>query len=369
MKILHLLGDCTLPDHPDEESTSGVVRAALEIARAQARSGHEVWMAVAGRSSRRSMWHGVHLVGLPSAAWAHVRANGRDFDFRRHLPYLQFTTPQGFDVVHGHLYSYLRFLHARVRVVHFHSDPFYSGHGNQHFDLKPEDLAHIRQHTDAQIAVSQFIAQDLNDRMQGRGNVHLVRYGVDAALFDSRRWQDAALALRQEWGISQDATVFLFAGAIVPEKGVIYLAQAFSQLAAENSNVHLALAGSRKLWGGDLAGHGMDDSYERDVRDTLHACVQAGRVHFLGKLPSSRMPIVYTASDVLVVPSIWREAFGLVALEMLATGRPVIASSVGGLAEFIDHRNGLLVPPGQEVPLKNAMSTLAADQDTRICLL
>jgi len=365
MRILHLLGDRQLPPDPDKEGASGVVRAALEIARAQVQLGHEATIVVVGHTPWCSSWNGVQLIGLPDTPWARLRINGRVLDFRQHIPYVLFTRRYPFDIVHGHLYSYLRFLRARGHVAHFHSDPFYPGQNSKKIDLQPADLKNIMRYSDAQIAVSKFIAQDLKHGFQGVGNVHLVHYGVDSELFDPERWQEAASSLRREWSVPEDGTVFLFAGAIIPEKGVIHLARAFSRLADQDSSVHLVLAGTSRLWGGRLAEDTPGDTYEGEVRKILHEDVNAGRVHFLGKVASSKMPMLYAASDVLVVPSVWREAFGLVALEALATGCPVIASSVGGLVEFVNEKNGLFVPPGEETALENAMQTLASDADLR----
>jgi len=365
MRILHLLGDRQLPPNPNKEGASGVVRAALEIARAQVRLGHDVSIAVVGHTRWHSSWNGVQLISLSSAPWARFRVNGRVFDFRKHLPYMLFTRRSSFDIVHGHLYSYLRFLRARGYVAHFHSDPFYPGGNSQKIDLQPSDLTNIVRYSDTQIAVSKFIAQDLKQGFNGQGNVQLVYYGVDAEVFDPGHWQQAAARLRREWNIPENAVVFLFAGAIIPEKGVIHLARVFSRLASQNPNVYLVLAGTSKLWGGKLADDTPGDSYEDEVRKILYQCVQAGRVQFLGKVASSKMPMLYAASDVLVVPSVWREAFGLVALEALATGRPVVASSVGGLVEFVNEKNGILVPPAEEATLENAMRILANDPDLR----
>jgi len=365
MRILHLLGDRKLPADPNKEGTSGVVRAALEMARAQIQLGHEVSIAVVGHRPWRSMWNGVQLVGLSSTPWARIYRKGRVLDFSQHIPYILFTRRHDFDIVHGHLYTYLRFLRAKGHVAHFHSDPFYKGRKNEAIDLKLVDFAHIARNSDVQIAVSQFIAQELERGFHSLGNVHLVQHGVDAVQFDYGRWREASLRLRHEWQVPQNGVVFLFAGAIVPEKGVIHLARAFARLADQHSNVHLALAGTSSLWGSELAANTPGDSYEDQVSDVLRGCVEAGRVHFLGKVASSRMPIVYAASDILVIPSLWREAFGLVALEALATGCPVIASSVGGLVEFVNEENGIFVPPGEEPALEDAMRNLAENPDLR----
>ncbi|WP_147371667.1 glycosyltransferase, partial [Calidithermus roseus] len=70
------------------------------------------------------------------------------------------------------------------------------------------------------------------------------------------------------------------------------------------------------------------------------------------------MPAIYAACDAVVVPSVWLEPFGLVAAEALASERPVVASSVGGLPEVVQG-GGRLVAPGDEAALENALRDLS----------
>ncbi|HOJ68105.1 MAG TPA: glycosyltransferase family 4 protein [Candidatus Hydrogenedentes bacterium] len=71
-------------------------------------------------------------------------------------------------------------------------------------------------------------------------------------------------------------------------------------------------------------------------------------------------------SSVIVVPSVWHEPFGLVAVEAMATGRPVVASRTGGLADIIvDGETGILVSPGDPEALADAIAKLLSEPETR----
>jgi len=362
MKILHLLGDRRLPHDPDRESASGVVRAALELAREQVVRGHAVTVATVGTKPRETSWHGTRLVTLRGFAWARASVRGRTVDFRAHLPYMVYAAAQRPDVVHSHNYHYLRFLRSQRRVTHFHADPYYYGARATRSDFSPADFALVSRSTDAQIANSRFIATQARRGLGPVGNVHTVYYGVDQRHFDATTVVDAAAALRAEWGVQPGDAVLLYAGAIVPEKGVLHLARAFQRLA--DPGVRLILAGGRTLWGGAI--HREDDGgYDRLVLESLSDGVASGHVRFLGNVPAAEMPAVYSAADVLVVPSIWTEAFGMVALEAAACGRPVIASSTGGLAEIVPPEMGIQVPPGDEDALCVALRALVSDPERR----
>lgn len=78
------------------------------------------------------------------------------------------------------------------------------------------------------------------------------------------------------------------------------------------------------------------------------------------------LPAVYAESDICVVPSIWQEPFGMVAPEAMATGRPVVASKVGGLAiSVVDGDTGFHVPPGDKTAMAEKLRILLDDAELR----
>ncbi len=89
-------------------------------------------------------------------------------------------------------------------------------------------------------------------------------------------------------------------------------------------------------------------------------------VIFLNSWPHEAVMEAWRRCSLAVVPSVWPEPFGLVALEAMTSGRPVIASKIGGLSDtVVDGETGLLVAPGDPTALANALRHLLADRDLR----
>jgi len=89
-------------------------------------------------------------------------------------------------------------------------------------------------------------------------------------------------------------------------------------------------------------------------------------VIFLNSWPHAAVLAAWRRCSIAVAPSVWPEPFGVVVLEAMAAGRPVIASHIGGLSDVVvDAQTGLLVPPGDPAALQQALERLLADQDLR----
>ncbi len=141
----------------------------------------------------------------------------------------------------------------------------------------------------------------------------------------------------------------LFVGRLASNKGLVELVTAFAELAREDPTAHLVLVGADGGQGANVAarvrGFGLSD-----------------RVHLTGFVGDpALLAAAYREATVTVLPSEY-EAFGLVLLESLAQGTPVIASRVGGIPEFVeDGVDGLLVPPKDVPALAAALRRLWAD--------
>jgi glycosyltransferase involved in cell wall biosynthesis len=185
------------------------------------------------------------------------------------------------------------------------------------------------------------------ERFRDAGNVFEAPQAVDPAVF-ARRVSDAErAAARQRMGASADGFLVLFVGRLVREKGIETLLDAWKRVPPPAGSA-LAFAGA-----GPLVPNGAN-------------------VRALGRIERNELPPLYSAADVLVLPSIatatFREPWGLVCNEAMHQGTPVIASdavgaAAGGLVR--DGRTGLVFPAGDADALAARLSALAGAPELR----
>jgi D-inositol-3-phosphate glycosyltransferase len=163
-------------------------------------------------------------------------------------------------------------------------------------------------------------------------------------------------------GLKPNDRMVLFVGRIEPLKGVETLIQAMSrgQLNSDRRPVHLAIIGGEP-----------DASLDEITTEMLRLqrlCDELGvdqRVVFLGKRRQDTLQYYYSAAEVVVMPSHY-ESFGMVALEAMACGTPVIASDVGGLGFLVqDGATGFTVPDGDVDLLLSRLNQLLGDRPLR----
>jgi glycosyltransferase involved in cell wall biosynthesis len=173
--------------------------------------------------------------------------------------------------------------------------------------------------------------------------------GVDVELFQPGL---DPTSLRRRLGVPDGSNVLLFVGALDRAhhmKGVTRLLTALAEMAQKDAV--LVVVGD-----GDLR--------ERYEADSVRLGV-AGRVRFAGTVQHAELPLYYAASDVLVLPSS-SESFGIVLIEAMACGRPVVTYDVPGARAVVsDGEDGLLVPCGTTVELAHALDLLLGNATLR----
>jgi D-inositol-3-phosphate glycosyltransferase len=182
--------------------------------------------------------------------------------------------------------------------------------------------------------------------------------GVDASHFYPIPSDEAKMVV----GLKPDARMILFVGRIEPLKGVDTLIRAMSCLRLNNSAVpvHLAIIGGEP----DASPRQMSAEMAR-LQKLCDELSLDQTVVFMGKRDQDKLPYYYSAAEVLVMPSHY-ESFGMVALEAMACGTPVIASEVGGLGFLVQNgETGYTIPSGDPNVLCERLSLLLNDASLR----
>jgi glycosyltransferase involved in cell wall biosynthesis len=256
-----------------------------------------------------------------------------------------------YDVIHSHLFRADIYGGLAVGQVG-QPRPFLvsTRHNDDRFFLNPfigivHYLLSARQ--DLIIAISDHVAHFTIARgVRHPGRVRRVYHGLRPP--DTAVLERAGRRIREEeLGVGPHEFLVGNVGRLAPQKGQRHLIEAMPLLLERVPTAHAVIAG-----GGDL------EAYLRGLAEDLE--VQQ-RVHVLG--PRQDVPALMHALDVFAMPSIW-EGFGLVLLEAMAAGKPIVASRTATIPEVVlDGETGVLVPPGDAVALADALAGLADAPD------
>lgn len=188
--------------------------------------------------------------------------------------------------------------------------------------------------------------------------ITVIPAGVDTSSFYPR---DRA-SVRKELGLpGMDTPILLFVGRIERLKGIDTLLESVAVV-------------SRTCSGRDLkvlivGGGGQTEEENAELRRVvqLHRDLNLEeQVEFVGSKPQEMLPLYYSAADITIMPSHY-ESFGMVAIESMASGTPVIASNVGGLSFTVkDGETGFLVPEENHFALAEQVHTLLKNPDLRL---
>lgn len=208
----------------------------------------------------------------------------------------------------------------------------------------------ILQDADHVIAVGQELFETLeNDFRVPREKLSLINMGVNLDVFKPIHKADA----RRNCGISEDKTPLLFVGNIIEQKGLNELVEAFSLLKSDHSAYELYVIGSEK-----------DQAYTRRLKEDIYKRGLEDSIHFLGTKSQAEVAEWMAAAEVFVLPS-HIEGFGLVALEAMACGTPVVGTNVGGLKYLLNQGNGMLVEVNNADSLRVAIHAVLESAEVR----
>jgi D-inositol-3-phosphate glycosyltransferase len=225
-------------------------------------------------------------------------------------------------------------------------------------DWEREPLARIQVEREVLVQSDALIAESKASKhhmVQDYGivpqRIEVVPCGVDPTIFHPQDRRQARLAL----GLPEAVPLLLFVGRLQPLKGIDILLRSAHEVRQTYPHLQVLVVGG---------GVDADDDYELEERQRLQALTAhlglAQQVHFIQAQPQEVLTQYYAAADVLVMPSHY-ESFGMVVLEAMACGTPVVASRVGGMASTVVHgHTGFLAPVGDVHAFARAITELLA---------
>lgn len=267
--------------------------------------------------------------------------------------------PGGYDVIHSHYWqsgwagTLLARELDRPHVVMFHTLGEVKNRarfGEQEPKLRIRHERTIARRATAIVTASDHERQ-LLERYYGadHSRMYTVPCGIDLDLFQP---QDQALA-RQRLSLPAGSPILLWVGRLEKLKGVEILVDAVAELDRRDFTLLIV--------GGDERAAGIRAELEAQAA----AAGLSANVRFEGAVPHDVLPWYYSAADVCVVPSYY-ESFGLVAVEAMACGTPVVASRVGGLVStVIDGVTGYLIPWRCPGPFAEKLEVLLGNPELR----
>ncbi|HLP91121.1 MAG TPA: glycosyltransferase family 1 protein [Nostocaceae cyanobacterium] len=204
------------------------------------------------------------------------------------------------------------------------------------------------------VATSPQEYQHMRSLVSKQGEIDVIPCGTDVRRFGSVKREEARAAL----GIDSDTKLVLYVGRFDPRKGIETLVRAVRQSQFYGQKLKLIVGG------GSTPGN--SDGRERDrIEGIIKELGMDECASLPGRLSQDILPTYYAAADVSVVPSHY-EPFGLVAIEAMASGTPVIASDVGGLQfTVVNEQTGLLVPPQNVEAFSNAIDRILGNPQWR----
>jgi L-malate glycosyltransferase len=197
------------------------------------------------------------------------------------------------------------------------------------------------------VAVSHAAARAFCGALDFKGRARTIHNGVDLETFPLK--VAGAAPFREKFGIPQNSFLVCAVGQVCKRKGLLELIDAFQRICKSAPKMHLAIVGTV------VFKH--EEPYFQAMREMVDRSPCAERIHFTGEL--SNVSEVLQGSDLLVLNS-WQEPFGLVLVEAMSSGTPVLATRVGGIPEIVtDQVNGWLVEKGDSVALASRLLNLS----------
>lgn len=191
--------------------------------------------------------------------------------------------------------------------------------------------------------------------------IKLLYNATDIELFGQSVSNEERRKIREHFHVNEKDVLLIYTGRLCEDKGVLELLEAFESVVKKYNNVKLLIVGSVSY------GKTTTDEYTKKIADKVKKC--ADKIVLTGFVPYKEIYKYYAIADIQIIPSMWEEPFGLVAIEGMSQGLAVICSDSGGLTEVVDESCAIIVKRENMVDnLREAMFKLIENHELIIKL-
>ena len=326
MKILQV-SDSYYPD------PGGVSEVLYHLSKALRNRGNEVHILTGGHPKARKE-ESVTRLGKRISLYANKSEVNCAFSPGLFPKVKRFINDNSFDIIHTHgpfapNISFLALLYSNtVNVATFHT----AFSGFNYYKLSKFLFTPISKKIDGSICVSNYALKEVYPHFP-KGNYEIIPNGVDTS-----RFSPGGKKLKEFSG----KKIILFLGRLDPRKGLSIMLKAFPLIKNAVPNAVLLVVGK--------------GAPPRDIPENLK-----NSIIFKGMIPNEMVPVYYRSADLYCSPALYGETFGIVLLEAMACGTPVLASDINGYREVIPNKGMLFQRGNPESLADRAISILKDD--------
>ena len=318
------------------------------------KQGHEVYVITYPHKDIKDI-DGIHVIGTKGVNIPGLRGFFFAINAKKELKKL--IKRENIDIIHGHYLFPAGWASVKAGKS-TNTKTYVTAHGSDMFELYKNQsftrplIKKVLKDADVILAVSNALKDEIiNTKIPNIEEKLRIHWNsVDMNKFKTTKENEDKFRreLVQEFNVDEDKPIILFVGNIIKRKNVDLLIEAKKQI---QNNASLVFVG--------------DGPYLEKLKNKVeHECLEGNldNVYFIGS--RGDVEDIIPSCDLLVLPS-FSESFGLVLIEALACGKPVIGSNIGGIKEIITEDVGLLIDPNDSKDLANAIDRILSDDDLR----
>ena len=318
------------------------------------KQGHEVYVITYPHKDIKDI-DGIHVIGTKGINIPGLR--GLLFGINAKKALKKLVKEENIDIIHGH-YLFPAGWAAVQAGKSTGTKTYVTAHGSDMFELYKNQrftrplIKKVLKDADVVLAVSNALKDEIIktniENIEEKTKIHWNSVDIDKFKTTNDNEDKFKEELVKAFDIDRDKPIILFVGNVIKRKNVDLLLEAKKEMKTKANLV--------------IVGDGPELSKLKDKANNAETAGELENVYFTG----ARKDIedVIPSCDLLVLPS-FTESFGLVLIEALSCGKPVIGSNIGGIKEIITEDVGLLIDPNDSTDLANAIDRILEDDDLR----